>query len=72
MKIVDEAARSKLTYVLVTAAHNEEALIENTIRAVVSQTVLPKKWVIVSDASVDGTDRIVQAYAARQDRKSVV
>lgn len=49
-------------YVLVTAAYNEEAYIEKTIRAVTQQTHLPRKWVIVSDASWDRTDQIVREY----------
>jgi glycosyltransferase involved in cell wall biosynthesis len=52
------------TYVLITPARNEAALIEQTIRSVVRQTVLPLKWVIVSDGSTDGTDDIVKRYAA--------
>jgi biofilm PGA synthesis N-glycosyltransferase PgaC len=52
-----------LEYVLVTAARNEEASIEKTIQSVVSQTILPKMWVIVSDGSTDNTDRIVESYA---------
>lgn len=51
-----------LTYALVTAARNEERLIEQTIQSVCSQTVLPRKWVIVSDGSTDGTDDIVRKY----------
>ena len=47
-------------YVLVTPAHNEADLIEQTIRSVVAQTVPPKRWVIVSDGSSDGTDDIVR------------
>jgi glycosyltransferase involved in cell wall biosynthesis len=58
-----EAATCRPPYMLVTAAHNEEAFIENTIKAVSSQTVLPTRWVIVSDGSVDQTDKIVGAYA---------
>jgi glycosyltransferase involved in cell wall biosynthesis len=50
------------SYVLVTPARNEEAFIEKTIVSVVSQTVLPAKWVIVSDGSTDRTDDIVRAY----------
>ena len=49
-------------YVLITPARNEEAFIENTIRSVISQTILPKKWVIVSDGSTDRTDEIVKKY----------
>lgn len=50
-------------YVLVTAAHNEEAFIEGTIRAVCSQELLPRRWVIVDDASTDQTATIVRDYA---------
>ncbi len=56
---------SKLNYVLITAARNEAAFIEATIRSVVAQTVCPQKWVIVSDGSTDRTDDIVKEYAAR-------
>jgi poly-beta-1,6-N-acetyl-D-glucosamine synthase len=52
------------SYVLITPARNEAAFIELTIRSVVGQTVLPLKWVIVSDGSTDGTDDIVKRYAA--------
>jgi poly-beta-1,6-N-acetyl-D-glucosamine synthase len=55
------------TFVLMTAAHNEEAFIEGTIRSVLAQTWLPKKWVIVSDNSSDGTDAIVERYAREHD-----
>lgn len=53
-----------LTYVLITPARNEAEFIEQTIKSVVGQTVLPVKWVIVSDGSTDGTDEIVKKYAA--------
>jgi glycosyltransferase involved in cell wall biosynthesis len=51
-----------LRYVLVTPARNEAAFIEKTIQSVVSQTVPPMRWVIVSDGSTDGTDNIVRKY----------
>jgi poly-beta-1,6-N-acetyl-D-glucosamine synthase len=54
-------------YVLITPARNEAASIELTIRSVIAQTVLPVKWVIVSDGSTDGTDEIVQKYLAQHD-----
>jgi len=50
------------SYVLITPARNEEAYIEHTIKSVISQTVLPMKWVIVSDGSTDRTDAIVNGY----------
>ena len=43
-------------YVLMTAAHDEEANIANTIESVVSQSIPPVKWVIVSDNSTYRTD----------------
>ena len=52
-----------LTYVLITPARNEVAFIEQTIKSLVGQTVLPLKWVVVSDGSTDGTDEIVAKYA---------
>ncbi len=52
------------TYVLLTSARNEESDIEKTLEAVISQTTLPKKWIIVSDGSTDRTDEIVLQYTA--------
>ncbi len=49
-------------YVLITPAKNEEAFIEGTIQAVVMQTILPLKWIIVSDHSTDRTCEIVERY----------
>lgn len=53
------------TFVLVTAAYNEERFIGLTIESIVRQTRLPKRWVIVSDGSTDRTDAIVQSYAEK-------
>ncbi len=52
-------------YALITAARNEERFIGDTIRSVLDQTVLPIRWVIVSDGSTDHTDEIVRGYASR-------
>lgn len=52
-------------YVIVTPARNEAQYIELTIRSVIAQTLLPRRWVIVSDGSTDGTDEIVTRYSAR-------
>ncbi len=56
---------SHADYVLITAAKNEEEYIERTLASVVAQTVLPRRWVIVSDGSTDRTDEIVSSYAER-------
>src|SRR5436305_15324471 len=52
-------------YVLITPARNEEAFIEQTIRSVVAQSVLPMRWVIVDDGSTDRTAEIVESYEKR-------
>jgi poly-beta-1,6-N-acetyl-D-glucosamine synthase len=51
-----------LFYTLITPARNEEGNIGRTIQSVISQKVLPRKWVIVSDGSTDRTDEIVKGY----------
>ena len=41
---------------------DEEEFIEKTISSVINQTILPLRWVIVSDGSTDRTDDIVRKY----------
>jgi poly-beta-1,6-N-acetyl-D-glucosamine synthase len=55
------------SYVLITPVRNEEGTIEITIQSVVSQTLLPREWVIVSDQSTDSTDLIVRRYETRHE-----
>lgn len=52
----------KPKYALITPARNEEQFIEQTIVSVASQTLLPERWLIVSDGSTDRTDEIVTKY----------
>ena len=47
-------------YVIITPARNEARFIDLTLKSVIAQTILPIKWVIVSDGSTDGTDEIVR------------
>lgn len=51
-------------YVLITPARNEADYIGRTLTSMVKQTVLPVRWVIVSDGSTDGTDEIVARFAS--------
>jgi len=55
----------KYKYALITPARNEEAYIEKTVRSVISQTILPTKWIIVSDGSTDHTNSIVSKYLSQ-------
>ena len=56
-----------IPYVLITPARNEEQLIERVVQSVISQTILPSKWVIVNDGSTDSTASIVGRYLAKYD-----
>ncbi len=60
------------SYVLITPARNEEINIERTIQSVIAQTLLPMKWVIVSDGSIDRTDEIVKKYLPRYNWMELV
>jgi glycosyltransferase involved in cell wall biosynthesis len=53
------------SYVLITPSRNEARLIEETIKSVVAQTILPLKWVIVNDGSTDATADIAAKYASQ-------
>src|SRR4051812_37332053 len=54
-------------YALITPAHNEQDLIEKTIQSVVQQTARPLRWIIVNDASADGTAAVVARYCREYD-----
>jgi glycosyltransferase involved in cell wall biosynthesis len=51
------------TYAIISPARNEEKFIEKTIKSMISQTILPVRWVIVSDGSTDQTDDIILRYS---------
>jgi glycosyltransferase involved in cell wall biosynthesis len=51
-----------LNYALITPARNEAQYIELTIKSMIAQSLLPLKWVIVSDGSSDQTDELVRKY----------
>jgi biofilm PGA synthesis N-glycosyltransferase PgaC len=54
-------------YVLITAVKNEEKYIEQTINSIISQTIKPIVWVIISDGSTDRTDEIISKYTSNND-----
>jgi len=53
---------NKEKYILITAAKNEELFIEKTIQSVLTQTIKPARWIIVSDGSTDMTNDIVEQF----------
>ena len=52
-----------MNYYIVIPAYNEEAFIALTLQSLVSQTLLPKKVVVVNDNSTDKTAEIILAFA---------
>ena len=55
------------SFVLISPVRNEEKYIKEAIESVISQTVLPIKWVIVNDGSTDGTNDVVKRYQKDHD-----
>src|SRR3954470_4202245 len=54
-----------MKYVLISPARNEEKFITKTLDSMVTQTLLPERWVIVDDGSTDRTAELVQSYSKR-------
>lgn len=54
-----------MDFYIVIPAHNEEAFIGGMLQSIVEQSVLPKKVVIVNDASTDGTQKIIQQFSEK-------
>ncbi len=51
-----------IKYIIISPVRNEENFVEETIKAVVQQTVLPQEWIIVNDGSTDKTEEIIRQY----------
>jgi biofilm PGA synthesis N-glycosyltransferase PgaC len=62
-----DGAGSRLRYVVITPARNEEQYIRCTLDSMAAQTHPPARWIIVSDASTDRTDEIVNEYRRQCD-----
>jgi poly-beta-1,6-N-acetyl-D-glucosamine synthase len=50
-------------YAIVSPVRDEESFLRETIQSVVSQTLLPRVWIIVDDGSTDNTAAIAKASA---------
>jgi len=61
-----------MEYVVVTPAKDEEAFIVHILDSMVNQSILPRKWIIVDDGSVDRTREIAEEYAQRHSWIKVV
>jgi glycosyltransferase involved in cell wall biosynthesis len=61
-----------MDYYIVIPAHNEEQFIALTLESLVSQTLLPKKVIVVNDNSTDKTAEIVLAFAKKHPFLSLI
>ena len=52
-----------MNYIIITPARDEEKTIETTIKSVISQSILPAKWLIIDDNSTDNTPKIIEKYS---------
>ncbi len=51
-----------MKYSIITPTRNEGKYIEQTIRSVIAQSVLPEEWLIMDDESNDNTESLIQPY----------
>ena len=56
-----------LSYALITPARNEARTLARTIESVVNQTVVPLRYIVVSDGSTDATDDIVKSASQQYE-----
>ncbi len=54
-----------MNYYIVIPAHNEDKYISLTLNSIVSQTVLPKKVIVVNDNSTDNTSNLIEFYTKK-------
>ncbi|WP_026450316.1 glycosyltransferase family 2 protein [Aequorivita capsosiphonis] len=54
-----------MDFYIVIPAHNEEVFIGDMLQSFVGQTLLPKKVIVVNDASTDGTQRIIDQFSEK-------
>lgn len=52
-----------MNYYIVIPAHNEADFISLTLDSIISQTVLPKKVIVVDDCSTDHTSELISIYS---------
>jgi glycosyltransferase involved in cell wall biosynthesis len=56
-----------IKYNIISPVRNEEDFVEDTIKSVINQSVLPQEWIIVNDGSTDKTEKIIKPYAEKYD-----
>lgn len=56
---------TKIKYIIITPVRDEEQYIEQTLKSVIAQTIIPAEWLIVNDGSTDSTGTIIDEYAKK-------
>lgn len=54
-----------MDFYIVIPAHNEEAYLTKTLQSLATQTLLPKKIVVVNDSSSDETQNIIDSFSEK-------
>ncbi len=54
-----------MKYYIIIPAHNEEAFLVDTLNSILTQSLRPKKVVIVNDNSTDGTETIIDDFSRK-------
>ena len=57
-----------MNYYIVIPAHNEEALLADTLNSILQQRLLPKRVVVVNDNSSDGTEGVINEFLNLSER----
>jgi|TARA_R110002124_G_scaffold217710_1_gene383305 glycosyltransferase involved in cell wall biosynthesis len=50
---------------IIIPAHNEEAYIQGMLQSIVGQSIIPKKVIVVNDASTDGTQKTINEFSEK-------
>ena len=56
--------RSEPRILIVSPVRNEAAHIERVARALAAQELRPERWIVIDDASTDGTRELLESLAA--------
>jgi poly-beta-1,6-N-acetyl-D-glucosamine synthase len=58
---------TRLSYAVITPAHNEARFLPEVIRGMAEQTIRPVRWIIVNDRSTDRTWEVITEAAGKYD-----
>ena len=68
----DEKMKKEELVTIITAMYNSEKYIKNTIKSVLNQVYQNWEWIIIDDASIDNSLKIVQNFAEEDNRIKII